>query len=93
MQFKSLQMCHLLDDPSTDVQKMAYQLLHASAKRRTEYLVIEAGVSSDATIKLELPSELVDFLQRDIDVEEELERNNHVCPRLTYEQMTENADR
>jgi hypothetical protein len=71
-------MCHLLDDSSSEVQKMAYQLLHASAKRRTEYLVIEAGVSGDAPPKLELPSELVDFLQRNIDVEEELERNSHV---------------
>jgi len=69
-------MCHLLNDPSVEVQKMAYRLLQTSAQKRTEDLVIEAGVSTDASIKLNLPIELVDFLQRDIDLEEVLEGNN-----------------
>ncbi|TFK22367.1 hypothetical protein FA15DRAFT_681687 [Coprinopsis marcescibilis] len=39
-------MCHLITDPSTEVQKMAYQLLKTAAERRTEYLVIEVGVGN-----------------------------------------------
>lgn len=66
-------MCHLLNDSSVEVQKMVYQLLHASAKKRSEYLVIEAGVSGEEPIALELPTELVDFLQQDIDFEEEVD--------------------
>jgi E3 ubiquitin-protein ligase listerin len=66
-------MCHLLNDPAVEVQKMAYRLLQTSAKKRTEDLVIEAGVATDTSIILNLPLELVDFLQRDIDVEEVIE--------------------
>ncbi|PFH48098.1 hypothetical protein AMATHDRAFT_66268, partial [Amanita thiersii Skay4041] len=59
-------MCHILMDPSADVQIMAYQLLHIAAKKRTEYLVIEAGVDVDSTVKIELPTELLAILQLDI---------------------------
>lgn len=65
------QATHLLNDKSVEVQKMAYQLLHESAKKRTEYIVIEAGVpgpESDS-IKPELPPELIAFLQQSIDEE------------------------
>lgn len=69
------QMCHLLNDSSVEVQKMVYELLQASAKKRTEYLVIEAGVSGEEPIKLELPAELVSFLQQNIDFEENVDSN------------------
>lgn len=65
------QMCHLIMDPSTEVQKMAYQLLRGAARKRTEYLVIEAGVDPEATIKADLPLELVDILQRNININED----------------------
>jgi len=67
-----LQATHLLNDRSVEVQKMAYQLLHRSAKKRTEYIVIEAGVSGpdSDSIKPELPPELIAFLQRSIDEED-----------------------
>jgi len=60
-------MCHLLTDSSTDVQKMAYQLLQVAAKKRTEQFVIEAGVDTDATFKAVLPPELLDIVQRTVD--------------------------
>jgi len=75
-------MCHLLNDPSIEVQKMAYRLLHASAKKRTEDLVIEAGTAIDTPVKLELPLELVDYLQRNVDLEEGVE--SHVSLQLLY---------
>ncbi|KAJ7199225.1 hypothetical protein GGX14DRAFT_468328 [Mycena pura] len=56
-------MCHLLADPSIDVQKMAYQLLTVAARKHTEHLVIEAGVDVDEAVKAELPIELLDILQ------------------------------
>lgn len=51
---------------------MAYQLLHKSAKKRTEYIVIEAGVSApdSDSIKPEIPPELIAFLQQSIDEED-----------------------
>lgn len=67
-------MCHLVTDSSVDVQKIAYHLLHKAAKKRTEYLTIEAGVDSDAVVKTELPSELVDILQRSIQDDDEFNR-------------------
>jgi hypothetical protein len=67
-----LQATHLLNDKSVEVQKMAYQLLHKSAKKRTEYIVIEAGVSApdSDSIKPELPPELITFLQQSINEED-----------------------
>ncbi|KAJ7150874.1 hypothetical protein C8R43DRAFT_887120 [Mycena crocata] len=56
-------MCHLLADPSVDVQKMTYQLLNVAARKRTEHFVIEAGVDVDAVVKADLPLELLDILQ------------------------------
>lgn len=60
-------MCHLLTDSSAEVQKMAYQLLHEAAKKRTEHLVIETAVDVDDTIKIELPAELLEIVHRNLD--------------------------
>ena len=51
---------------------MVYQLMHKSAKKRTEHIVIEAGVStSDSdSIKPELPPEVITFLQHSINEED-----------------------
>ncbi|TFK49320.1 hypothetical protein OE88DRAFT_1713557 [Heliocybe sulcata] len=57
-------MCRILLGTSTEAQKMAYQLLQESTQKYTENLVIEAGVDTEATVKCELPVELVDILQR-----------------------------
>ncbi|THV07136.1 hypothetical protein K435DRAFT_710473 [Dendrothele bispora CBS 962.96] len=64
-------MCHLLLDPSVDVQKMAYQLLQQAAKKRTEHLVIEAGVDTVADFKAELPLELMVILEQTSNFEPE----------------------
>lgn len=61
-----LQTCHLIQDPSPTVQKKAYQLLQAAAKKRTEYFVIEAAVDTEGIVKAELPNELMMILQREI---------------------------
>jgi E3 ubiquitin-protein ligase listerin len=59
-------MAHLILDSSTDFQKMAYQFLRGTAKKRTEHLVIEAGVDTEGTVKADLPAEILDILQRTI---------------------------
>ena len=59
-------MCHLIQDPSPTVQKMAYQLLRAAAKKRTEYFVIEAAVDTEGVVQAEVPIELMAIIQRDI---------------------------
>jgi len=59
-------MSHLIEDPSTIVQKMAYQLLKAAAQKRTEYFVIEAGVDTEAVVHATLPPELLEIIQRDL---------------------------
>jgi hypothetical protein len=64
-----VQMCHLVTDPSVDVQKMAHQLLQQAAIRRTEHLVVEAGVDSENMVVIELPAELVVLLQNIINFE------------------------
>ncbi|KAJ7746508.1 hypothetical protein DFH07DRAFT_962981 [Mycena maculata] len=61
-------MCHLLADPSVDVQKIAYQLLGVAARKRTEHFVIEAGVDVDAVVKADLPLELLDILQTSLNL-------------------------
>ena len=61
-------MSHLLLDPSASVQKMAYELLREAAYKRTEHLVIEAGVDTESVVKSSLPSELVSLLQQSLDV-------------------------
>ena len=58
-------MCHLIQDPSPTVQKKAYQLLQSAAKKRTEYLVIEAAVDTEGVVQAELPTELMAIIQRD----------------------------
>ncbi|THH03871.1 hypothetical protein EW145_g5943 [Phellinidium pouzarii] len=53
-------MAHLLMDPSTDVVKMAYALLRVAAGKRTEHLVMEAGIdTSDQITRYDLPKELL----------------------------------
>ena len=60
-------MCHLLTDSSTEVQKLAYQLLHEGTKKHTEHLVIETAVDVDDAVKIELPAELLDIISRSLD--------------------------
>ncbi|KAI0747035.1 hypothetical protein C8Q80DRAFT_1178930 [Daedaleopsis nitida] len=62
-------MCHLVTDNSVTVQRMAYQLLHEAAKKYTEELVIEAAVDTEGIMKAELPTELLDILQRSLNHE------------------------
>jgi hypothetical protein len=62
-------MSHLILDSSAEVQKVAYLFLRNAAKRRTEYLVIEAGVDAEAIVKADLPSNILDILQRDVELE------------------------
>jgi len=72
-------MCHLLLDPSADVQKMAYQLLQQAAKKWTEHLVVEAGVDTEETVKVEVPDELMIILQQSLSFDfEENEQQGQV---------------
>lgn len=57
-------MCHLVTDHSLEVQKNAYSILQMAARKRTEHLVIEAGVDTESTVKATLPLELLDVIQR-----------------------------
>ncbi|KAH9041508.1 hypothetical protein EDB83DRAFT_2409286 [Lactarius deliciosus] len=61
-------MSHLLFDPSTSVQKMAYELLREAAHKRTEHLVIEAGVDTESIVRSSLPLELISLLQQTFDI-------------------------
>ncbi|KAI8986673.1 hypothetical protein BD414DRAFT_460911 [Trametes punicea] len=63
-------MCHLVTDGSINVQRMVYQLLHEAAKKYTEHFVIEAAVDVEGTMKIELPAELLDILQRNLNQED-----------------------
>lgn len=56
---------------------MAYQLLHEAAKKYTETLVIEAAVDTEGTMAVELPLELLDILQRNLN-QEDAEDHNEV---------------
>ena len=47
---------------------MAYDLLREAAYKRTEHIVIEAGVDTESVVKSLLPSELVSLLQQSLDV-------------------------
>jgi len=62
-------MINLIMDPSPEIQKMAHQFLQSAAKKRTEYLVIEAGVDAEANFNAEIPLELIDILRRGADLE------------------------
>jgi len=42
---------------------MAYNMLQQAAFKRTEHLVVEAGVDTEGTLVIELPKELLDILQ------------------------------
>lgn len=71
-------MCHIIEDPAVEVQKMAYRLLHEAARKYTEHMVIEAAVESEESVKIELPLELVQILQRDLALEENLDFEHQV---------------
>ena len=62
-------MANLIMDRSSEIQQMAYQFLQSAAKKRTEYLVIEAGVDAEANFNAEIPLELIDVLRRGVDPE------------------------
>jgi len=47
---------------------MAYELLREAAHKRTEHLVIEAGVDTESVVKSMLPWELVSLLQQSLDI-------------------------
>ncbi|EIW55564.1 ubiquitin-protein ligase RKR1 [Trametes versicolor FP-101664 SS1] len=68
-------MCHLVTDGSSSVQRMAYQLLHEAAKKYTETLVIEAAVDTEGAMTAELPMELLDILQRSLNLEDAEDHN------------------
>jgi hypothetical protein len=78
------QMCHLVRDPSNDVQKMAYQMLRAAAVKRTEHIVVEAGVDVEGTYEPKLPAELLEILSTQIDVEEDHPTVIRVCALSSY---------
>jgi hypothetical protein len=65
---ETMQMVYLLFDPSTSVQQMAYELLREAAHKRTEHLVIEAGVDTESVVRSLLPWELVLLLQQSLDI-------------------------
>lgn len=71
-------MCHIIEDPVVEVQKMAYRLLHEAARKYTEHMVIEAAVESEESVKIELPLELVQILRQDLALEESLEFEHQV---------------
>lgn len=82
-----VQMCHLLADSSVEVQKMIYPFLHEAAKKRTEYLVIEAGVDTDDAVEAQLPTELISILQQSSTLEgddQEHVRTNKFTHTLFY---------
>jgi hypothetical protein len=47
---------------------MAYDLLREAAHKRTEHLVIEAGVDTESVVESLLPSELVTLLQQSLEI-------------------------
>lgn len=54
---------------------MAYQLLHEAAKKYTETLVIDAAVDTEGAMTAELPMELLDILQRSLNLEDAEDHN------------------
>lgn len=58
-----LQLCHLLSDPSLEVQITTYALLHHAAKSYTEHVVLEAEVDTGSEVKPSLPTELMQLVQ------------------------------
>ena len=47
---------------------MAYELLQEAARKRTEHLVIEAGLDTESVVKSLLPWEFVSLLQQSLDI-------------------------
>jgi hypothetical protein len=78
-----MKMCHLLMDSSSIVQQMAYRLLQDAAYKRTEYLVVEAGVDTEGLVKAELPIELLEIVQRSLDEGDEFEQDGQVSKTLS----------
>ena len=72
-------MCHIIEDPVVEVQKMAYRLLHEAARKYTEHMVIEAAVESEESVKVELPLELIWILQQDLALDEDLDSEYQAC--------------
>lgn len=71
-------MCHLVTDASEEVPRMAYKMLREAAKKRTEYLVVEASIDSDEPVQLDLPLELVQLLQNNfVEVDEDVAERAH----------------
>ncbi|KAI0790522.1 hypothetical protein C8Q75DRAFT_762281 [Abortiporus biennis] len=64
-------MCHLVMDSSPNVQTMAYHMLCEAASKRTEFVVVEAAMDSEALLKPELPAELIALLQVNFSLEED----------------------
>jgi hypothetical protein len=60
-------MAHLLTDSSPTVLKMSYNLLRDASTKRTEQLVVEAGVDTDESVSFQLPDELIDLLKQPVD--------------------------
>jgi hypothetical protein len=91
-----MQMSYLLFDPSTSVQQMAYELLREAAHKRTEHLVIEAGVDAESVVKSVLPWELVSLLQQSldiVDIEEDPSSVSHRsrCQSISINPVAENV--
>ena len=78
----TMQMGYLLFDSSTSVQQMAYELLREAAHKRTEHLVIEAGVDTESVVRSLLPWELVSLLQQSLDIVDVEEDPSSVRPKL-----------
>lgn len=57
---------------------MAYPFLQEAANKYTEHTVIETAVDSETTMKPKIPEELVILLQRRIDQEDGIERDDQV---------------
>ncbi|KAG6877121.1 hypothetical protein C0993_010124 [Termitomyces sp. T159_Od127] len=74
----NLEMCHLVTDPSVEVQKMAYHFLTLAAKKRTEYLVIEAGVDAEGAANMDLSEDLLGLLQRNVAIEDAHSESSNV---------------
>ena len=73
-------MVHLLLDRSASVQKMAYSLLQKAANKRTEYLVIEAGIDTSSEAKYELPEELLQIVTTALEVGNDVQQVCRLCP-------------
>lgn len=77
-------MCHLITDPSLEVQKTAYRILQTAAQKRTEHLVIEAGVDTESTFKAQLPSELLDIVGRHVNLTSTEDEDEQQVSALPY---------